>query len=746
MAWSYYSSSTAQVLSAGTSPVVVNDPTFTPTSDTWTLRLLNISYRGAVRPLVDTNYWTLLHENHPGNTSNGTSSALGAGAIYYHLGPSSETAPTSGQRTLTRPTSSNRTITWISAYAYDGPGVPNLDNAGSFQMASSPSSGRINTTNLVFTSIADALIVGTVQSGINDGVTEISSGSPALTSNVAVSNTNSTVDATTWRRRAVGADGSSPSQAMTAFDVLKPSAGSIGNTYFDLPRTVRNSVVLGAFGRLESESGYPEIYSTTLTIEYVNATTLRASLPVTIDAGDMLVVSMAVDGNTPITWDHTTAGTWTEIANITYSSSCRLATYYKIADGTEGGKTLGVTVSSGEQSVARCWRIKNASAIEFANQTGASSTTVTMPALNPSWGTSEKTRYIVAASLDGATKVSSYFANYQAGTRYGSSTSGLSTLATATRTLQGNQASTTMTLTSGVPWALTVMAIRPAADITPSANGTLSVMMEPIVVSSTGTAITPEPSGDPPTHVASYTSWGTSGETWSIQIPGDTQEGDLILFSFSTSNQEVSFWDWGDDHGQELVGHWGRGTPGSTDSIGLTVFSKIATSSDPWSWIYSDVIPQDHVVISVNVYRGVTSRPWNIETNVPNPSPYLVEAPTTNANGSASRAVIIHANAIDESWDVWNGSTPVVTDSGITFSRDSYRQINSNNGGGIGVFSGVFTGPDTGSTQLYLGNSWDNHADPIWNLPDAVAVIALSGNPDTPEPSAYKMTVRFMFI
>jgi hypothetical protein len=81
----------------------------------------------------------------------------------------------------------------------------------------------------------------------------------------------------------------------------------------------------------------------------------------TIDANDLIIAWVSVDGLTiSLTWDQSSAGTWTAVyANVdgnTINGNC----YAKIADGTEDSATLTVTTSATEAISWAILVIKNA--------------------------------------------------------------------------------------------------------------------------------------------------------------------------------------------------------------------------------------------------------------------------------------------------------------------------------------------------------------------------------------------------
>jgi len=115
------------------------------------------------------------------------------------------------------------------------------------------------------------------------------------------------------------------------------------------------------------------------------------TLPSTINSGDMLLAIFAANGGTgtTITWNSSAVGAWTQIASNTQTTSYKIETWQRIADGTEDGKQLRIDLDSTRPSAWIVYRINNHSTITpnvGVNSLGySSSTTPSPPNLSPPW-------------------------------------------------------------------------------------------------------------------------------------------------------------------------------------------------------------------------------------------------------------------------------------------------------------------------------------------------------------------------
>jgi len=189
------------------------------------------------------------------------------------------------------------------------------------------------------------------------------------------------------------------------------SAGSAGSRSATLASSVVQDLLSFALKPPQSISytGFPVVESTTTGQSNANTTSHSVTLPATVNSGDLLVAVFTVDGNSAVTWDNATAGTWTELFNTTGSTAVRHLVRYKVADGTEDGLTLSIGTAS-EQASWRILRISGTTGnIEAGTPATAASTDThaefpNTPSLTPSWG-SKKTLWIATLGTDDETNV-----------------------------------------------------------------------------------------------------------------------------------------------------------------------------------------------------------------------------------------------------------------------------------------------------------------------------------------------------
>lgn len=191
-----------------------------------------------------------------------------------------------------------------------------------------------------------------------------------------------------------------------------------------------------------------------------DATSVSVALPATINAGDVLVASMSVDGTVSVAWDNATAGSWTQRAVYAANSNTHtLAVFTRTADGSEGGKVLTVGLSASQQAVTRVLRVTGATgAAEITTYARGSTTIVDPPAITPSW--SGASLYVAAMALDGTATVSSGPAGYSGFTTRASSASGQSTNATAWKLGSAAEDPGAFTISASGQWVTASLALR----------------------------------------------------------------------------------------------------------------------------------------------------------------------------------------------------------------------------------------------------------------------------------------------
>jgi len=136
---------------------------------------------------------------------------------------------------------------------------------------------------------------------------------------------------------------------------------------------------------------FPSILSVTptdSTPDVGSATTSYAlNLPATVNVGDVLIAAIQGGFNvTSVAWDNATAGTWTLVAQI-YRTDAFISVYKKIADGTEDGKTLTITLGVAGRPLGMVYRIGGATGnTNAATQSNGFASSFSWPAVTASWG------------------------------------------------------------------------------------------------------------------------------------------------------------------------------------------------------------------------------------------------------------------------------------------------------------------------------------------------------------------------
>lgn len=152
---------------------------------------------------------------------------------------------------------------------------------------------------------------------------------------------------------------------------------------------------------------FPERVTALSTVgaQTTNATSYNVALPASgIQANDYIVIMWAADGSSVgITWDNTTAGTWTVLNGGNPGALINGAVRYKLADGTENGKTLAVTNSNSEKAAWRIEVIRGADPATSpvtgtSNQSSSGAATTANPGAVTLW--SEKALVMAMAATD----------------------------------------------------------------------------------------------------------------------------------------------------------------------------------------------------------------------------------------------------------------------------------------------------------------------------------------------------------
>ncbi|MDR3450481.1 MAG: hypothetical protein P4M15_12190 [Alphaproteobacteria bacterium] len=156
--------------------------------------------------------------------------------------------------------------------------------------------------------------------------------------------------------------------------------------------------------------GYPAIAATNSNGNAAT-TTQTVNLPSGISAGDLLIFAIGLHNISP---SITTPTGWTLLQNSESGTSGQnLATYYKIATGSEGASVSVTTVNAASNAIS--WRISAgtfdaAVAPAVGSPQYSSTTTPQAPALTPSWAVSS-TLWIAMVTCPGGA-VSAYPASF----------------------------------------------------------------------------------------------------------------------------------------------------------------------------------------------------------------------------------------------------------------------------------------------------------------------------------------------
>ena len=148
-----------------------------------------------------------------------------------------------------------------------------------------------------------------------------------------------------------------------------------------------------------------------------STTTPVATLPSPIEPGDLLLVDYAVDADRALTWDDVSHGTWSVQATETGNGVIGCYVYAKVADGTEDGGTLTLTLGTADTSKWTAYAIQDwegslAGGFEATFAAPSSTATPDPPILNPAAWDVEDTLWISMLCADNNTTVSVWPTGY----------------------------------------------------------------------------------------------------------------------------------------------------------------------------------------------------------------------------------------------------------------------------------------------------------------------------------------------
>lgn len=141
-------------------------------------------------------------------------------------------------------------------------------------------------------------------------------------------------------------------------------------------------------------------------------------LPATINSGDLILAFGIADAAVSVTWDNSTAGTFTQEFDQTAFSSVRGVCYAKVADGTEDSASLTLTLGASDGFKYFCYAVQDwegtlSTGLYSATATTSGVTAVDPPNLDPGAGAQD---YMwIAASLSDnihTSGLTSYSTNY----------------------------------------------------------------------------------------------------------------------------------------------------------------------------------------------------------------------------------------------------------------------------------------------------------------------------------------------
>lgn len=213
---------------------------------------------------------------------------------------------------------------------------------------------------------------------------------------------------------------------------------------------------------------FPTVQSRTTGASTATATSHTVTLPATINAGDLLLVAFTCGGGsgTTLTWDNTTAGTWTTVADATHTTAVRGTLLSKVASGTESGAALSITLSASAQVAWTIWRITGHQGSVEAGSAIGSSVTIAFSALTPSWGADDNL-WIAAAHINSSPTVSTYSTNYTNPTRAAGTGTGRMTTESCERLLNASsETPSSWTLSGANTHVQYTIAVRPSGGLT----------------------------------------------------------------------------------------------------------------------------------------------------------------------------------------------------------------------------------------------------------------------------------------
>jgi hypothetical protein len=198
-------------------------------------------------------------------------------------------------------------------------------------------------------------------------------------------------------------------------------------------------------------------------------TTHNTTMPGTVNAGDMLLISISIYGGNQGTASVSDSG-WVELEEADKINQIKLATYYKFADGTEDGQTINVATTNSVQAVAAVCRITGnhaSQAPEKGTAATGSSVNPNPPSVTASWGGEDNLFLATYGQQNGTGAASGFPTNYTSqATNWSGNVANPSSGGLASRALtNATDDPGTFTTPDNSNWITQTIVIRPAAAV-----------------------------------------------------------------------------------------------------------------------------------------------------------------------------------------------------------------------------------------------------------------------------------------
>lgn len=205
---------------------------------------------------------------------------------------------------------------------------------------------------------------------------------------------------------------------------------------------------------------FPQVATSSSGQESSASTSHVVTLPSGVGAGNLLLIFIATDVDDALT----PPSGWTELSDLSVSSSAQCGVAYRIADGSEGASAT-YTSSASNIAVWIAYRLTGnhaSTAPEVAQGVNDSGANPNPPSLNPSnWGTEDTLWFAMAATPVNIT-VSSYPTNYTGGLNSATSAENGASVSVARRELNAaSEDPGTFTLSTSSDHRAITLAVRP---------------------------------------------------------------------------------------------------------------------------------------------------------------------------------------------------------------------------------------------------------------------------------------------